>query len=373
MTRGGVDGGALGCAPRRMAADVATRLARGDGLGSGPAASRSAKAGPPPCATAARQRTAAADPVLRLVWLSDVHARPEAKATEGFARALHCAQSLQPPAEAILNGGDCVFDSLKADRDSTLAQWQAFLGVLEANLRIPIYHAIGNHDVWGWGLSDPSIQSDPLYGKGFALKELGLDNPYYSFDMGVWHFIVLDSTHPSILAAGAPRSGIPYTGKLDEDQFTWLTRELNATPSNKPICIVSHIPLFSACGLIDGPNEASGNWLVPGAWMHIDARRLVSLFHVHPNVRVCLSGHIHEYEHVEFAGHDGGDSTVCNHSVSYWCNGAVCGGWWKGSYLGFPPALAAISLYSNGTVDNQFIPYDEVWGDAATASEPPES
>ena len=316
--------------------------------------------------------TAAGSTVLRLAWLSDMHVRQDAKSVEGFTRALLRAQSLQQPIAAILNGGDCVFDSLKADWSTTQMQWQAFHDVLSNHLHVPIYHCIGNHDIWGWGRSDPGLESDPLYGIRFAMKELGLQSPYYSFDLGGWHFIVLNSTHPSILPPGAPYAQIPYTARLDDGQFAWLSRELDTTPAGTPICILSHIPLFSTGELLDGPNETSGNWVVPGAWVHIDARRIVNLFHAHPNVRVCLSGHTHEYGHMEFAGHDDGDRSVQNHSVSYWANGAVSGGWWRGSHIGFPPAIVAVNLHSDGSADTKFIPYEEVPADPGAVDIPPQ-
>jgi 3',5'-cyclic AMP phosphodiesterase CpdA len=237
-------------------------------------------------------------------------------------------------------------ETLFSDRASAQAQWDAFTSVLEAELTLPIYHCIGNHDVWGWGRADPAAEGDPLYGKGFALQALGLAGRYYSFDLASWHFIVLDSTHPSILAPGAPHSDIPYTGRLDEDQFLWLEGEIVATPLERPICVVSHIPILSACELLDGPNEESGNWLIPGAWVHIDARRLWELFRAHPNVRACLSGHTHQLERIDY------------HGATYLSNGAVSGSWWQGEYMGFPPGYVLVSFYADGTLEEEFVTYD---------------
>ena len=289
----------------------------------------------------------APEPVLRLAHLTDMHVDPTEAATAGFARALRHVQALEPHVDAILNTGDCIMESLSADRSSTQAQWDAFNRVLEAENSLPIYHCIGNHDVWGWGLGDAGLESDPLFGKAFALQELGLSSPYYTFDLGTWRFIVLDSTHPSILNRSAPHANIPYTGRLDDEQFLWLQQQLAATPPGQSVCIVSHIPILSACELLDGPNEESGNWLVPGAWIHIDARRLWELFRGRPNVRACLSGHTHQHELIDY------------HSVTYLSNGAVSGSWWQGDYLGFPPAYVVVSFYADGSLESTIVVYDE--------------
>jgi 3',5'-cyclic AMP phosphodiesterase CpdA len=173
--------------------------------------------------------------------------------------------------------------------------------------RIPVYHAIGNHDVWGWGLPQADT-TDPLHGKGMALQALGLAQCYYAFNSGGWRFIVLERTHPQEL-----ESEIPYTGRLDEEQYAWLEAELVATDAATPVCVASHIPILCACEFFDGDLAASGNWVVPGAWMHIDAGRLRQLFLAHANVRLCLSGHAHQVDRVKYLG------------VRYSCDGAISG------------------------------------------------
>jgi 3',5'-cyclic AMP phosphodiesterase CpdA len=189
-------------------------------------------------------------------------------------------------------------------------------------------------------MKDGNLKKDPLYGKGLALQKLGLSSSYYAFDFGGWHFIVLDSVHPANSV-----SKEPYIGKLDEEQFRWLEEEVAGVAAETPIAIASHIPILSACELFDGPNEESGNWVVPAAWVHIDARRFRQLFLAHPNIRLCLSGHSHQHERIEYLG------------VTYLTDGAVSGNWWMGSYMNFPPAYVLIDLYSDGSVHSQFVPY----------------
>jgi Icc protein len=134
-------------------------------------------------------------------------------------------------------------------------------------------------------------------------------------------------------------------GKFDEDQYAWLSQDLFFTPSKTPVCIVSHIPIICACEFFDGKNENTGNWIVPGAWIHIDARRMRELFHSYPNVRLCLSGYTHQQELLEYLG------------VKYLNDGAISGNWWKGAYMDFPPGYVVVELYADGSSDSQFISY----------------
>ncbi len=278
--------------------------------------------------------------VLRIAHLTDIHVQPEGFAPEGMIKALRHAQGQADPPDLIVNTGDAIMDSLEADKSRTLAQWEIFQDILADECKIPIVHAIGNHDVWGWNHPDQSILNDPLYGKKMAMDQLGISQRYYSFDQAGWHFIVLDSTHlPNDVSLH------PYIGKLDDEQFTWLVQDVEETPREMPICILSHIPIIAACEYFDGPNEQSGNWIVPAAWMHIDARNFRQFFLKHPNIRLCLSGHTHQHEALDYLG------------VSYLTNGAVCGNWWNGSYMDFPPAYVMVDLFEDGSSDSSFLPY----------------
>ena len=281
--------------------------------------------------------------VLRIAHMTDFHVHTESNASDGMIRALRHAQAQENPPDIILNTGDSIMESLEADKARTEAQWEVYNSIMEAECRLPVISAIGNHDVWGWAAPDPKIKDDPLYGKEMALEKLGLSKPYYSFDQAGWHFIVLDSTH-----IPDERSPHPYIGKLDDEQFQWLIEDIDTVAQTVPICIASHIPIVAACEYFDGPNEESGNWVVPAAWMHIDARRFRQLFLQYPNVRLCLSGHAHQYEVLDYLG------------VRYMTNGAVCGNWWQGWYMDFPPAYVMVDLYDDGSADSTFIPYLEI-------------
>jgi predicted MPP superfamily phosphohydrolase len=281
--------------------------------------------------------------VLRIAHLTDIHVQPEGIAAAGMARALRSAQSLDDKPDIIFTGGDSIMDSLGADKARTKAQWEIFQKVLKNECSLPVVHCIGNHDVWGWGLDDESVRKDSLYGKQWAIEEFGLESRYYSFDKTGWHFIVLDSTYQ--VERTDPEESC-YTAKLDEEQFEWLKKELKEVPKEMPICVLSHIPIICFCAFLDGDNEKSGDWVVPGAWMHIDARQIKDLFKAHKNVRLCLSGHMHMQDAVEYLG------------VEYLCDGAVSGAWWDGSHYDFPPAYVVVDLYNDGTSRSEYITYE---------------
>lgn len=262
--------------------------------------------------------------------------------SKGMADALRHVHALADRPDFLFFGGDLIMDGLKQDREKTLAQWDIWSRVLGQELKLPARYALGNHDIWGWAVRDrPGIEREQGYGKALAMERLALPDRYYSFDIRGWHFVVLDSMQPDF----ANKHG--YTASLDEAQFAWLAKDLASVKPSVPVCILSHIPILSACVFFDNDLEATGSWVIPGAWTHIDARRLKDLFRRHPNVKVCLSGHVHLADDVTYLG------------VRYLCNGAVSGGWWKGNYQEFPPAYAIVDFFEDGSVENRLVPYQK--------------
>jgi len=282
--------------------------------------------------------------VLRVAHLTDVHIQGPAEgrqdAQEGLRRALRCVQGLEDRPDFILFGGDLIMDALGASKQEALDQWALWDRVIAAELRLPARYCLGNHDIWGWESRElAAIEGDPDFGKVLPLRRMGLKSSHYHFDQAGWRFIVLDSMQ-------RPASGRHgYYASLGEAQFLWLEDLLKSTPAGLQVCIVSHIPILGVCVFMDGELEKDGHWDVPAAWMHLDARRLKDLFARHPQVKLCLSGHIHLVDDVSYLG------------VRYLCDGAVCGGWWKGAYQEFAPACALLDLYEDGTAGRQMLEY----------------
>jgi hypothetical protein len=200
--------------------------------------------------------------------------------------------------------------------------------------KAPIYSCLGNHDYWSG--KDPT-KDIPVEMKESALmvKALGMPARHYSFDKGGWHFIALDSM-----------SDWPKYGYLTKDHFDWLHADLAKTPKETPICVISHLPILSVTGLAYGGEcrKANDN-LVPGIWIHADCWAITELFRRHPNVKLCLSGHMHTCDRCEYRG------------VWYICGGAASGAWWAGSEYGFPPLYGKLDLFADGTFNYEFVDY----------------
>ncbi len=272
--------------------------------------------------------------VLRFAHLTDVHIEPELNAPAGLAKCLHHLQAQKDQPSFIMSGGDSIFDALHQPKDRVELQWNIWQNVFKQDNSLPIEYCIGNHDCWGYGQKE-----DPLYGKKYALEKMSLNMPYRSFDKAGWHFIILDSIQPKA-------DGSWYICMLDEEQFNWLKQDLAKTPSTTPIIIVSHAPIVSAAVVVvDNKMKDDTGYILGLGAMHTDSARIIEVFDKYPNIKLCLSGHIHLYEQVRYNG------------ITYICNGAVCGNWWKGMRYRTDNGYALLNLYDDGSFDNEYITY----------------
>lgn len=267
-------------------------------------------------------------------FISDIHIKPSAIAEAGMAKALQNINGIQKP-DFIINGGDSIMDALAADKEKTKTQWDLFNKIMQSENKLPVKSCIGNHDIWGWQLKE-DVKADALYGKSWWLQQTGYTKTYYSFTSNNWHFIILDSVQEN-------NGG--YIALLDNEQFTWLENELNNN-KEKFICIVSHIPIMSFCSAMFFKDMLpNGDWKLSRALLHTDAREIKDLFKKHPNIKTCLSGHIHLQDEINYLG------------IKYYCNGAISGNWWGGAFQDFAPAYALFDFYNDGTVERTMIEY----------------
>lgn len=275
---------------------------------------------------------------LRVAHLTDFHVEPELRAGEGMASCLRHVQQLPDKPELMFTGGDHVMDSFDADDARTTVQWNLWNSVLKNECDLPIRSCIGNHDIWGWAKSrSKTTGQEPTWGKKRATEMLHLNERYYTFDQAGWRFIVLDSVHDLKDQEG-------YIGKLDEAQFAWLAQTLRDTPATTPVLVLSHIPILSATAILwaDRPDD---DFRLSRALMHSDCLQIKDLFAKHPNVKLCLSGHLHSCDRVDYNG------------VTYLCNGAVCGNWWKGRHHDCDEGYAVLDLFDDGSFDHEYIKY----------------
>lgn len=288
-----------------------------------------------------RQNTSRPRRSLRIAHLTDIHLQPERNAPEGLIACLNQVHSLPDRPDLILNGGDAVMDIVSADARRACQLWDLWDRIIGENCVIPIEHCLGNHDLWGYNKKRSGCTGrEPLFGKHWAMERLRLPARYYSFDRGGWRFLVLDSNFMD--EAGN------FTARLDAEQMQWLRGTLAATPPSTPVLILSHAPILAGASVFltgsEGETEKTGDWIVPGQWMHTDARLLSRLFAAHGNVRLCLSGHTHLHDRMDFRG------------TTYLCSGAVSGLWWRAGYWETPPGYLLLDLYEDGSFHHTYMP-----------------
>lgn len=272
--------------------------------------------------------------LLRVAHFTDSHVAAVGPGSKWLGQALEDVNNLVDVPSMIFFGGDMVFDGTQVTKDQMAAQWVEFHATLRNSNDIPVRYCLGNHDIWGWSTKavDPK---EPEYGKQWARDTLQLDHTYYSFDHSGWHFVVLDSIE---------QFRNLYIGRLGKAQMDWLDNDLTIH-ADKPTLVMSHIPLLSACTAFFSNSERIGGWHVAGSLMHIDARHVKDIFFKHKNVKLCISGHIHLVDRVDYNG------------VSYLCNGAVCGNWWRGNFQETPPGYTLIDLFDDGTWRRDYVKY----------------
>lgn len=271
-------------------------------------------------------------PVLRFAHITDVHLKNDLGAPTKFAKCLHHIQEQSPKVDFLLNGGDVVFDMNKEKLSDIDSQWKLQNNIMKNECSLPVHYALGNHDIW-W---NEDSKGDVFYGKKYALNQLELSKPYYSFTKSGWKFIVLDSTHLDI-------DNTWYIGKLGEVQFAWLEQELKSTNPKTPVLVMTHIPILTALLMIE--DNIVNKWTMLGGDMHTDTAKIINLFYKHPNVKLALSGHLHMRDKVVY------------NNVTYLCNGAVSGAWWNGNRRETAPGYGLIDLYADGSFEERYVNY----------------
>jgi Icc protein len=273
---------------------------------------------------------------FRVAHLSDMHVVPgPTRSGEGFAMALRSLEKLSPRPDLLITGGDHVMDSLKTNHDKLDPMWDLYTKTLKANTNLPAHPVIGNHDVLGWEAPDQIAPSTAGYGKALYCEKMGIEKPYYSFDAGGWHFICLDNI------AHADPSG--YVANFDEAQDAWLKDDLENTPKQTPICMITHIPLLAVCTYFFSPFKGKA-YNVSDAMMHHDSHRVIALLGKY-NVKLCISGHVHMVDRIEYLG------------ITFICDGAVSGNWWKGKHFEFDEGYGIFDFYPDGTFEHAYHAY----------------
>jgi 3',5'-cyclic-AMP phosphodiesterase len=180
-----------------------------------------------------------------------------------FAAVINAIAQLQPPPDVLLLTGDI-------SQDDTVESYEYARSLIQS-LQIPTYWIPGNHD-----------QNTTAS----ARLNAGCISPQKSFSQAGWQFILLDS-----------RVDQQPSGALSRLQLEWLEQEL---ATSLPTLIAVHHHTI-ACGLSYMDDIVLQN-----------ADELLEIIDRHPQVKVVLSGHIHQ----EFATE--------RHGVNYFGTPSTC-------------------------------------------------
>ncbi len=228
----------------------------------------------------------ASEPV-RLGIVADVHAHDENSPLEGEGKTMvNFPERLTAfvdamnewPADAIVQLGDLVNGALVYG--GAIGDVGRIGGILVQAAELldgfdgPVYHVPGNHDFYNLSLEE-------------FLAALNLETAEYSFDLGAFHFVVLDAEHNP--------DGTHYDnvymrtkGGIPPEHLDWLRQDLAET--DLPTIVLIHQPLDS-----DYEDLAGG----PPVDNHLEVRDVLA---ASGKVIAVFQGHDHENRYSEIAG-----------------------------------------------------------------------
>jgi Icc protein len=246
-------------------------------------------------------------------FLTDIHLTPDLNAVAGFKQAITTINDLNP--DFVITGGDLIMDAL-GQRYTRADSLYNLYSETAGNFKMPVHNTMGNHEIYGIYKSSDADTLNPEYGERMFEKRLG--NSYYSFAHKGWKFMILNSVEDT--------KKNRYTGKIDEEQVTWIKDELHNTDSLTPIVVCTHIPFLTAnTQKYEGTTVANDSSTVI-----YNGKEVLDLFTGH-NLKLVLQGHLHTVEDIYIDG------------IHFITGGAVSAGWWKGPNRGFEEGFMLIT------------------------------
>ena len=255
---------------------------------------------------------------IRLVFFTDVHARTEWDTPEAMALAADAINAQK--ADLVIAGGDLITDGFQSSAAKVAPRWEAYMKMHRA-IEADVYPTLGNHDLVAVEPGDGSPAAENP--RTIYLSHLGLEQTFYSFNAVGYHFVILDSIHIS-------GDEFNYRGLIGPEQLEWLRRDLSSVPQNKPIVLVTHIPLLTAFF-----NASHGATIaaMPNRVV-VNNRDVFKAIEKH-NVILVLQGHLHVNEMVRWR------------NTTFLTGGAICGKWWRGQWYGTEEGFDVITLAGN--------------------------
>ena len=258
---------------------------------------------------------------FRFVFMTDIHVQPELAAEEGFKQAIDKVNSLSPKPDFVITGGDLIMDALKQNYERADSLYTLYDDLCK-NFAMPVYHCIGNHELFGL-FEESGINADhPEYAKNMFRNRIGQGKTYRSFDHKGWHFILLDGVGITDTRG--------YTGHIDEEQLAWLKPDLEKLDNNTPIVVALHMPIVSFyLQLEKGTMQTFRHSTVL-----TNSKEVMNVFKNY-KLRLALQGHWHVVEE------------MISRNTHFITGGSVCGAWWEGPYQGFDEGFVVVDIHGN--------------------------
>ena len=195
---------------------------------------------------------------------ADVH--QEVGKDESWRMRAFVDEAKRRNAAFIIQLGD--FVAPDAAGEKMLAEWNRFPGAK--------YHVLGNHDCECEG------------GKQAIMRFQGQKEKYYSYDVGNYHFVVLDTNYFKIgdefYDYGSVKHADGFNCYLDDRQLEWLAKDLDATDKR--------------CFLFTHATLAVGGWTIYNIHRFRDVVWLANQKAGYNKVTMCFSGHDHADEYL---------------------------------------------------------------------------
>jgi len=148
------------------------------------------------------------------IHISDTHITGSVNPARNLEAIVAEVNAMNPQPAFVLMTGDETETGLPRD-------WERYSGII-SKFKMPVYNVAGNHETkWShWGK--------------FALHKVLNQEDHYSFSYGGVHFVAMDST-----------IWLQHHGTLDQNELTWLKKDLDKAGRNTPtILFYHHCPGF---------------------------------------------------------------------------------------------------------------------------------
>jgi Icc protein len=235
-------------------------------------------------------------------FITDIHLQPENNAIEGFLKAIDTLNDLKP--DFVITGGDLIMDALAQRYSRADSLYTLYIETVKA-LKMPVYNAMGNHEIYGIYSRSGADPEHPDYGEKMFENRIG--KSYYSFEHKGWKFMILNSIEDT--------GRDSYIGLIDSDQIEWIKDELQKTDPSIPVAIITHIPFITA-----NTQKYQGTTLPNDSSLVIsNGKEVLDLFEGH-NLKLVLQGHLHLVEDIFID------------DIHFITGGAICAAWWRGPY-----------------------------------------